>query len=59
MPEPTIYFTKEEFAERQARVRAALSGQGLEVMLLFKIEDMYWLSAASTHRAGKSFTPCI
>ena len=48
MPEPTIYFTREEFAERQARVRAALSEQGLEGMLLFKIEDMYWLCGLDT-----------
>ena len=48
MPEPTIYFTREEFAERQARVRAALSEQGLEGMLLFKIEDMYWLCGFDT-----------
>ena len=48
MPEPTIYFTREEFAERQARVRAALAEQGLEGMLLFKIEDMYWLCGLDT-----------
>ena len=48
MSEPTIYFTREEFAERQARVRAALSEQGLEGMLLFKIEDMYWLCGFDT-----------
>ena len=48
MPEPTIYFSREEFAERQARVRAALSEQGLQGMLLFKIEDMYWLCGLDT-----------
>lgn len=48
MPEPTIYFTREEFAERQARVRASLSKMGLEGMLLFKIEDMYWLCGLDT-----------
>ncbi len=48
MPEPNIYFTREEFAERQARVRAALSDKGLEGMLLFKIEDMYWLCGLDT-----------
>ena len=48
MSEPTIYFTREEFAERQARVRAALSERGLEGMLLFKIEDMYWLCGFGT-----------
>ena len=48
MPEPTIYFTREEFAERQSRVRAALAEQGLEGILLFKIEDMYWLCGLDT-----------
>ena len=48
MPDPTIYFTKEEFTDRQARVRAALSEKGLDGMLLFKIEDMYWLCGLDT-----------
>ena len=48
MPEPTIYFSREEFAERQARVRAKLSELGLAGMLLFKIEDMYWLTGFDT-----------
>jgi len=48
MPDPTIYFTREEFAERQARVRAALSEKGLDGMILFKIEDMYWLCGLDT-----------
>ncbi len=48
MPEPTIYFIREEFAERQARVRAALAERGLDGMLLFKIEDMYWLCGLDT-----------
>ncbi len=48
MPEPNIHFTREEFADRQARVRAALSDNGLDGMLLFKIEDMYWLCGLDT-----------
>ena len=32
MPEPTTYFTRDEFAERQARVRAALGEDGLETI---------------------------
>lgn len=43
MSQPTLYFNREEFAQRQARVRTALSEKGLEGMLLFKIEDMHWL----------------
>ena len=43
-----IHFSREEFAERQARVREALSGRGLDGLLLFKIEDMYWLCGLDT-----------
>ena len=57
MPEPTIYFTREEFADRQARVRTALFHKGLEGMLLFKIEDMYWLTGLDTQ--GWKIFHCI
>lgn len=43
MPKPNIHFTREEFAERQAKVRQKLSALNLDDLLLFKIEDMYWL----------------
>ena len=39
-----MHFTTAEFGERQERTRDALADQGLDGMLLFKIEDMYWLS---------------
>jgi Xaa-Pro dipeptidase len=39
-----IHFSREEFAERQGRVRARLAKRGLDGLLLFKIEDQYWLS---------------
>ena len=34
----------EEFAERQARARIAIAEAKLDGLLLFKIEDMYWLT---------------
>jgi Xaa-Pro dipeptidase len=42
--EPHIHFPREEFADRQARVRGRLDELGLDGILLFKIEDQYWLS---------------
>ncbi|MDP6969439.1 MAG: Xaa-Pro peptidase family protein [Gammaproteobacteria bacterium] len=39
-----IHFTAEEFAQRQHKVRKALEAQDLNGALLFKIEDMYWLT---------------
>jgi Xaa-Pro dipeptidase len=44
VPDPHIHFSREEFAERQRRVRARLAERGLDGLLLFKIEDQYWLS---------------
>ncbi len=38
-----MHFTPAEFGERQEKTRDALADQGLDGMLLFKIEDMYWL----------------
>src|SRR5437773_8237151 len=48
MPKPHIHFSREEFAERQAKVRKALADQGLDGMLIFKQEDMYWLCGLDT-----------
>ena len=48
MAEPHIYFTREEFAQRQQRVREALAERDLDGLLLFKIEDMYWLCGLDT-----------
>ena len=44
MSELNIHFSREEFAERQERVRKNMSEQGLDGLLLFKIEDIYWLT---------------
>lgn len=43
MGKPYTHFTAEEFASRQQRTRAQLQTLGLDGLLLFKIEDMYWL----------------
>ena len=44
MSQPYIHFSREEFLDRQARVRKALDEQHLDGLLLFRIEDMYWLT---------------
>lgn len=44
MTNPNIHFTREEFETRQQRTRAYLDEQKLDGLLLFKIEDMYWLT---------------
>ena len=43
MPKPYIHFSRDEFQERQRRVREKLRELELDGMLLFKIEDMFWL----------------
>lgn len=42
--EPRLHFEREEFAERQRRVRHELAERELDGLLVFKIEDQYWLS---------------
>ncbi len=44
MPDVNIHFSREEFAKRLDHVRNRLNTLGLDGLLLFKIEDMYWLS---------------
>ena len=44
MAMPYVHFSREEFAGRQSRARAAIAEAGFDGLLLFKIEDMYWLS---------------
>jgi Xaa-Pro aminopeptidase len=39
-----IHFTREEFADRQQRARERMEAEGLDGILLFKFEDMYWLT---------------
>ena len=44
MSELNIHFSRDEFADRQRRVREELDAQNLDGLLLFKIEDIYWLT---------------
>ncbi len=40
---PYNHFSREEYAERQHKTRRRLAAMELDGLLLFKIEDMYWL----------------
>lgn len=42
------HFTLDEFQTRQHQVRRSLAEQGLDGMLVFKIEDTYWLTGLDT-----------
>ena len=44
MTDVNIHFSREEYAERQDRVRRSIEQQCLDGILLFKIEDQYWLT---------------
>ena len=44
MDDINIHFTREEFADRQRRARECMATEGLDGVLLFKFEDMYWLT---------------
>ena len=44
MDDINIHFSREEFAERQQRAREQMAAQELDGVLLFKFEDMYWLT---------------
>lgn len=44
MDDINIHFSREEFAERQQRACEQMTAQELDGVLLFKFEDMYWLT---------------
>ena len=44
MPKPYIHFSREEFLKRQKKTRKFLQELELDGLLIFKIEDMYWLT---------------
>ncbi len=48
MPKPHIHFTREEFGQRQHKTRTRLTDLGLDGLLLFMAEDMYWLMGYET-----------
>ena len=52
-----LHFTREEFAERQARALAAMAARGLDALLMFKQESMYWLTGYDTF--GYCFFQCL
>ena len=52
-----IHFTKEEFKERQLRVIKELKSQGLDALLMFRQESMYWLTGYDTF--GFVFFQCL
>ena len=52
-----IHFTKKEFKERQSRVIRELKNQGLDALLMFKQESMYWLTGYDTF--GFVFFQCL
>lgn len=47
-PPPSVHFDAAEFEERRHRVCAAMREQGLDVLLLSRIEDQYWLTGLDT-----------
>ena len=52
-----IHFTKEEFRERQSKVVKELKNQGLDALLMFRQESMYWLTGYDTF--GFVFFQCL
>jgi Xaa-Pro dipeptidase len=53
----TLHFTREEFAERRRRALAAMAARGLDALLMFKQESMYWLTGYDTF--GYCFFQCL
>jgi Xaa-Pro dipeptidase len=53
----TLHFTLEEFAERRRRALEALAARGLDALLMFKQESMYWLTGYDTF--GYCFFQCL
>ena len=51
------HFTKEEFKDRQSRVIKELEKQGLDALLMFRQESMYWLTGYDTF--GFVFFQCL
>jgi Xaa-Pro dipeptidase len=53
----TLHFSREEFAERRRRALAAIAARGLDGLLMFKQESMYWLTGYDTF--GYCFFQCL
>jgi Xaa-Pro dipeptidase len=52
-----IHFTSDEFAERQRKTLQAMTARGLDALLMFKQESMYWLTGYDTF--GYCFFQCL
>lgn len=52
-----LHFTHDEFARRMDRTRAAMAEAGLDALLCFKQESMYWLTGYDTF--GYCFFQCM
>lgn len=52
-----LHFTHEEYAQRQDRARSAMAEAGLDALLCFKQESMYWLTGYDTF--GFCFFQCL
>ncbi|MBV9734269.1 MAG: aminopeptidase P family protein [Acidisphaera sp.] len=52
-----LHFDRAEFADRQARTIAAMQARGLDGLLVFRQESMYWLTGYDTF--GYVFFQCL
>ena len=52
-----LHFTADEFAERRQRTLEAMNKRGLDALLMFKQESMYWLTGYDTF--GFCFFQCL
>jgi Xaa-Pro aminopeptidase len=52
-----LHFTREEFQDRRRRTLEAMAARGLDALLLFKQESMYWLSGYDSF--GYCFFQCM
>ena len=52
-----LHFSREEFAGRQARVTGKLADAGVDGLLMFRQESMYWLTGYDTF--GYVFFQCL
>jgi len=53
----SIHFTKEEFVERKEKAVKELKREGLDALLIFRQESMYWLTGYDTF--GFVFFQCL
>jgi Xaa-Pro dipeptidase len=53
----SLHFAHGEFTERQRRALAAMAARGLDALLMFRQESMYWLTGYDTF--GYCFFQCL